>query len=124
MWDKIIEHFATLEHRPLERTSLLVAGLLIFWIIEGAIPLLPMSYKKTKGRHALVNLGFTSIHVIIHTFLALFIVILCDWCRANQFGLVYWLNAGTLGSIIISLLVLDFFGGWLAHMIEHKTYVL
>ena len=58
MWDKIIEHFSTLEHRPLERMSLLVAGLLIFWIIEGAIPLLPMSYKKTKGRHALVNLGF------------------------------------------------------------------
>ena len=46
MWDKIIEHFSTLEHRPLERTSLLVAGLLIFWIIEGAIPLLPMSYKS------------------------------------------------------------------------------
>jgi hypothetical protein len=48
MWDKIIDHFSTLEHRPLERMSLLVAGLLIFWIIEGAIPLLPLSYKKNK----------------------------------------------------------------------------
>ena len=48
MWDKIIEHFSTLEHRPLERMSLLVAGLLIFWIIEGAIPLLPLAYKKTN----------------------------------------------------------------------------
>jgi sterol desaturase/sphingolipid hydroxylase (fatty acid hydroxylase superfamily) len=124
MWDKIIDHFSTLEHRPLERMSLLVAGLLIFWIIEGAIPLLPMSYKRTKGRHALVNLGFTFIHLIIHTFLAIFIVILCDWCKANQFGVVYWLHSDTLGTVIISLLVLDFFGGWLVHITEHKMYML
>ena len=124
MWDKIIEHFSTLEHRPLERMSLLVAGLLIFWIIEGAIPLLPLAYKKTKSRHALVNLGFTLIHLVIHTFLAIFIVILCDWCRANQFGLVYWLHAGILGTVIISILVLDLFGGWLVHITEHKIYLL
>ena len=124
MWDKIIEHFSTLEHRPLERMSLLVAGLLIFWIIEGAIPLLPLAYKKTKSRHALVNLGFTLIHLVIHTFLAIFIVILCDWCSANQFGLVYWLHAGILGTVIISILVLDLFGGWLVHITEHKIYLL
>ena len=124
MWDKIIEHFSTLENRPLERMTLLVAGLLIFWIIEGAIPLLPMSYKKTKGRHALVNLGFTAIHLIIHTFLAIFIVMLCDWCKTSQFGLVYWLHASTLGIVVISLLVLDFFGGWLVHITEHKIYLL
>src|SRR4029079_13718831 len=124
MWDKIINHFSTLEHRPLERMSLLVAGLLIFWIIEGAIPLLPLAYKKTKSRHALVNLGFTLIHLVIHTFLAIFIVILCDWCRANQFGLVYWLHAGILGTVIISILVLDLFGGWLVHITEHKIYLL
>ena len=124
MWDKIIEHFSTLENRPLERMTLLVAGLLISWIIEGAIPLLPMSYKKTKGRHALVNLAFTVIHLIIHTFLAIFIVMLCDWCKTSQFGLVYWLHASTLGIVVISLLVLDFFGGWLVHITEHKIYLL
>ena len=124
MWDKIIEHFSTLENRPLERMTLLVAGLLIFWIIEGAIPLLPMSYKKTKGRHALVNLAFTVIHLIIHTFLAIFIVMLSDWCKTSQFGLVYWLHASTLGIVVISLLVLDFFGGWLVHITEHKIYLL
>jgi len=124
MWDKIIDHFSTLENRPLERMTLLVAGLLIFWIIEGAVPLLPMSYKKTKGRHALVNLGFTVIHLIIHTFLAIFIVMLCDWCKTSQFGLVYWLHASTLGTVVVSILVLDFFGGWLVHITEHKIYLL
>jgi sterol desaturase/sphingolipid hydroxylase (fatty acid hydroxylase superfamily) len=124
MWNKIIEHFSTLEHRPFERMSLLVAGLLLFWIIEGAIPLLPMTYKKTKSRHAIVNLGFTVIHLIIHTFLAIFIVMLCDWCKANQFGLVYWFHASIIGTVIISLLVLDLFGGWMVHITEHKIYML
>ena len=67
MWDTIINYFSTLEQRPLERMAILVGGLLIFWVIEGAIPLLPMRYKKTKMSHAAVNFGFTLIHLIIHT---------------------------------------------------------
>ena len=58
MWQDIINHFQTLEKHPLERMAILVGGLLIFWLIEGAIPLLPMHYKKNKLRHAAVNLGF------------------------------------------------------------------
>src|SRR5258706_2029651 len=96
MWQKIIEHFQTLEHRPLERMAILVGGLLIFWIIEGAIPLLPMHYRKNKPRHAAVNLGFTVIHLIIHTLLAILIVLLADWCMQHRFGLVYWLKANVL----------------------------
>ena len=48
MWDTLINYFSTLEQRPMERMAILVGGLLFFWIIEGAIPLLPMRYKKTK----------------------------------------------------------------------------
>jgi hypothetical protein len=48
--------------------AFLVGGLLIFWIIEGSIPLVKMSYKKNKLRHAGVNFSFTIIHLIIHTF--------------------------------------------------------
>jgi sterol desaturase/sphingolipid hydroxylase (fatty acid hydroxylase superfamily) len=124
MWDRLIAHFSTLEHRPFERMAFLVGGLLIFWIIEGAIPLLPMNYKKGKSRHAAVNLGFTIIHLIIHTFLAVLIVLLSDWCKQNGFGLVYWANANELGIVVISFLVLDFFGGWLVHIVQHKTYTL
>ena len=124
MWDRIIEHFSTLENRPFERMAFLVGGLLIFWIIEGAIPLLPMNYKKGKTRHAAVNLSFTIIHLIIHTFLAILIVILSDWCKQDRFGIVYWTHANVLGTIIISLFVLDFFGGWLVHIVQHKIYVL
>ena len=37
---------------------------------------------------------------------------------------MYWLNAGILGTILISFLVLDFFGGWLVHIVEHKVKFL
>jgi sterol desaturase/sphingolipid hydroxylase (fatty acid hydroxylase superfamily) len=124
MWDRIIQYFSTLESRPIERTAFLVGGLLIFWIIEGAIPLLPMTYRKTKTHHAFVNFVFTLIHVLIHTGLAILIIRLSDWCKAEQFGLVYWLNANVLGTVVISFLALDFFGGWLAHITEHRVYLL
>lgn len=123
MWKNIINHFQTLEQRPLERMAILVGGLLVFWIIEGAIPLLPFHYKKNKVRHAAVNLGFTIIHLIIHTLLAILIVLLADWCQQQSFGLVYWFHANILLTIVIGVLALDF-SSWLVHLVMHKSKFL
>lgn len=120
IFSRVIAYFSDLENRPLERMVFLVGGLLFFWIIEGAIPLLTMRYKKNKLRHALVNFGFTVIHLLIHTILAIFIVLLSAWCAQQQLGLVHWFNAGIAGTIVITFLTLDFFGGWLVHFTEHK----
>jgi sterol desaturase/sphingolipid hydroxylase (fatty acid hydroxylase superfamily) len=121
MFRTVIDFFQTLDQHPLLRMSILVAGLLFFWIMEGSIPLLGLVYRKSKVRHAAVNVGFTLIHLVIHTFLALLIIRLSDWCLQQQFGLVYWLDAGIVATIIISFLILDFFGGWLVHITEHKV---
>jgi sterol desaturase/sphingolipid hydroxylase (fatty acid hydroxylase superfamily) len=121
MFDNIINHFSTLEQRPVERMAFIIGAMLILWIIEGAIPLLALKYKKTKLKHAAVNLTFTVIHLIIHTGFGILIVKLSDWAAAKQFGLVYWFNASVIVTLIISALVLDLFGGWLSHMIEHKV---
>jgi sterol desaturase/sphingolipid hydroxylase (fatty acid hydroxylase superfamily) len=102
----------------------LVGGILLLWLLEAAIPLLSLHYKKNKVRHASVNFTFTVIHLLIHTSFAVLIVLLSDACKRNGFGLTYWLNASVTGSIIITFLVLDFFGGWLVHVVEHKTYFL
>lgn len=120
MWEKIIEHFQTLEQRPVERMILLVGGMLLLWIIEGAIPLIALQYKKNKWRHASVNFTFTVIHLFIHTGFGVLIVLLSDACKSTGFGLVNWLNASVSITIIISFLVLDFFGGWLVHIVEHR----
>lgn len=124
MWQNIIDYFQTLESRPVERLILLVSGMLLLWIIEGAIPLLSLQYRKNKWRHASVNFSFTIIHLIIHTGFAVFIILLSDMSKTAGFGLVHWFNASVLWTIIISFLVLDFFGGWLVHIVEHKTRVL
>ena len=124
MFQSIIDHFQTLEQRPFERMILLVSGMLLLWLIEGAIPLISLQYKKTKWRHASINLSFTLLHLIIHTGFAFFIVLLSDACKENRLGIVYWTNASVVGTIVISFFVLDFFGGWLVHLVQHKTYAL
>ncbi|RYY68002.1 MAG: sterol desaturase family protein [Chitinophagaceae bacterium] len=124
MFADIIAFFDSLDKHPLLRMTILVGGLILFWIIEGAIPLVTPAYKKNKWRHASVNMLFTVIHLVIHTFLAIIIILLSDWCKANQFGLVYWIDAGILATILISFLALDFFGGWLVHITQHKIPLL
>lgn len=124
MLTTIVNHFKTLEQRPLERLLILVSGLLFFWILEGAIPFIKPKYKRNKLQHAYINLGFTVIHLIIHTFLALVIIKISDGCIANHFGLVQVLNANIIGSIIITFFVLDFCVGWLVHITEHKVPLL
>jgi sterol desaturase/sphingolipid hydroxylase (fatty acid hydroxylase superfamily) len=121
MWQNMIDYFNTLESRPLERMLFLVCGMLLLWMIEGAIPLLSLQYRKNKLRHAGINFSFTVIHLIIHTGFAVLIVLIADLAKANGFGLVHWFNASVVGAIIISFLVLDFFGGWLVHLVQHKT---
>lgn len=48
MWPEWINYFQDLEQRPAERLALLVGGLLFFWILEGAIPLVQLPYQKGK----------------------------------------------------------------------------
>lgn len=115
------EYFNTLEQRPLERLLFLVGGMLLLWLLEGAIPLLSLSYKKNKWRHAGINFSFTLMHLLIHTGFAVLIVLLSDWTKKAGFGIAHWANAGTLAAIVISFFVLDFFGGWLVHLVQHKT---
>lgn len=124
MWDSILNYFSTLEQHPVQRLVILVSGLLFFWILEGAVPLLESHYKKNKTRHALVNFSFTLMHLVIQTGIAVVIVLLADWCQQQNFGLVHWVNAGVIGTILISFFVYDLFIGWTAHFVLHQTLVL
>ncbi len=119
-----LEYFNNLEHRPLHRLAFLAGSILILWIIEGGIPLITMRYKKSKFRHAVINFTFTLFHLIIHAALAVYVVLICDWCVANHFGLVQWLNFPVWAIVIFGILSMDFFGGWLVHITEHKVPLL
>lgn len=121
MLHTVIYYFKNLEQRPLERLLILVSGLLFFWILEGTIPLIKLQYKKNKAKHAVTNFAFTLIHLIIHTFLAIVIIKISDWCVSHHFGLVQIFNGGVLVNILVSFFVLDFCVGWLVHITEHKV---
>jgi len=122
MWNDIRNYFDTMENHPVQRMIFLVGGLLIFWILEGAIPLIQLRYKKNKFRHAGINLVFTAIHLVIHFGIAILIVMLSDWCEDQSFGIVYWTHANTsiILSIVIGVLALDF-SSWLVHWVMHKV---
>src|SRR5690349_11034673 len=106
--ESILNYFRTLEQHPVQRLAILVGGLVFFWVLEGAIPLLEPHYKKSKSRHAAVNFAFTVMHLIIQTGIAVVIVLLADWCQRQHFGLVNWVNAGVMGTIALSFFVYDF----------------
>jgi sterol desaturase/sphingolipid hydroxylase (fatty acid hydroxylase superfamily) len=120
----ILEYFNNLEHKPLHRLAFLAGSILILWIIEGGIPLITMRYKKTKFRHAMINFAFTFFHLIIHAILAVYVVLICDWCVNNHFGVVQWLDLPVWGIVIFGIFSMDFFGGWLVHITEHKVPLL
>ena len=118
--NSIIAYFQSLEQRPLERLAIFAGGLMLLWFIESAIPYIHLTYKKNKSRHAAVNIVFTVIHFIIHTLLAIFVVVIADWTQKHHFGLTRWLNTGVFMTILLSAMVMDFFAGWTSHLIEHR----
>ena len=117
----IIEYFNTLEHRPLDRLAFLAGSILILWFIEGGIPLIKLRYQKGRGRHAAINFAFTLVHLVTHALLAVFVVLISDWCMNHDFGVVNWLNLPVWAVVVAGVLSMDFFGGWLVHIAEHKV---
>lgn len=117
----IIEYFTNLESRPLERLAILTGAILVLWVIENGIPLVTLHYKKNKLKHAFVNFTFTLFHLVIHAALAVFVVFACDWSTKHQFGIVNWFDFPVWAIILFGILGMDFFGGWLVHIVQHKV---
>lgn len=101
------------------RSILLVGGIMFFWFLEGAIPLFKFNYKK--WRHALPNIFFTLTTILINFGLAFVLLKSSDWVKNNNFGIINWLPQMPLWLyMVLGVLLLDFFGAYLAHYVEHK----
>lgn len=115
--ESIIHYFETIPSS--HRSMLLVGGITFFWLLEGAMPLFNFNYKKWK--HAFPNLFFTGTTIIINFSLAFLLLNTADWVHANDFGIINWLpNMPLWLFILLGLLLLDFFGAYLAHYTEHR----
>ena len=65
---------------------LIVSGMLLLWLLEGAIPFMSMRYKRHKWGHASVNFTFTVIHLVIHTGFAFFYCAALRFLQESQLG--------------------------------------
>lgn len=116
--ENIIAYFETIP--SLHRSLLLVGGITFFWLLEGTVPLFRFQYKKWK--HAIPNFFFTLTTILINFGLAFLLLSTADWVKANEFGIINWLPTIPLWMYaILGVLLLDFFGAYLAHYVEHKV---
>ncbi|WOD42917.1 sterol desaturase family protein [Hwangdonia lutea] len=116
--ETLLQYFETIP--PLHRGLIIVGGLTFFWFLEGALPLFNFNYKKWK--HAVPNIFFTITTILVNLPLAFLLLMASDWVFANNFGILNWLPDMALGLyIFIGILLMDFFGAYLPHLIEHKV---
>ncbi|WP_179344032.1 sterol desaturase family protein [Winogradskyella ursingii] len=116
--EAIIEYFETIP--TLHRSLLLVGGITFFWLLEGGLPLFRFKYKKWK--HAIPNFFFTLTTILVNFGLAFLLLGTSDWVKENDFGIINWLPTMPLWLYaLIGVLLLDFFGAYLAHYVEHKV---
>ena len=115
--ETIFNYFETIPSS--HRSLILVGGITFFWLLEGALPLFLFNYKKWK--HAIPNLFFTATTVIINFSLAFLLLFTADWVQINNFGIINWIPEMPLWLyILLGVVLLDFFGAYLAHYTEHK----
>ncbi|MDJ1505565.1 sterol desaturase family protein [Xanthocytophaga agilis] len=110
---------AFFEHIPSSyRAAILIGGILLFWSIEGIIPLSLTPYHK--WRHAGLNLFFTLTTVVINFLFAALLLKTSDWTADQHFGLLYLTTMPLWLFILLGLLLLDLIGAYLIHWLEHK----
>ena len=116
--ETLLNYFETIPSS--HRSIILVGGLTIFWLLEGAMPLFKFKYQKWQ--HAIPNLFFTLTTIIINFVLGFLLLQSADWVVANNFGLLNWLPEMPLWIyIVLGVFFMDFFGAYLPHYIEHKV---
>lgn len=116
--ETLLNYFETIP--PLHRGIIIVGGLTFFWLLEGALPLINFNYKKWK--HAVPNLFFTITTIIVNLPMAFLLLTCSDSAIANDFGILNWLPEMSLWIyIVLGIFLMDFFGAYLPHFIEHKV---
>ncbi|MDP4214687.1 MAG: sterol desaturase family protein [Bacteroidota bacterium] len=113
-----IIHFFT-HIQPWERTLILVIGLVVFWVLEGVVPLFRLDYHKL--RHAGLNLFFTLTTLIINFAFAFLILKASDHAAERQIGLLYLIPLPSWAFALTGLLLLDLIGAWFIHWLEHQV---
>lgn len=101
------------------RAGILIGGIVLFWILEGTLPLFKFQYKKV--RHAGINLFFTLTTMIIGFGLAAALLAASNYVSDKQFGLLYLVEMPLWAQLVVGVLLLDLIGAYFVHWTEHKV---
>lgn len=114
---KIVDYFETLP--PHYRTLILIVGLVLFWIAEGAVPLFPMKYGRI--RHGALNVLLTFFQLVVSLFFAAVTLKATEFTTANRFGLLYLVDLPLWLHVVLGVVLMDLIGGYCIHRIEHSV---
>ena len=117
MMESLVQYFETIP--SLHRSIILVGGITFFWLLEGLMPMRSLRYKK--WRHAWPNFFFTATSILVNFFLAFLLLQTADWTQAKAFGLLHIVALPFWVYVVLGVLLLDFIGAYLAHLVEHKV---
>lgn len=114
--NSIVDFFEQIS--PVTRALILAGGLVLFWMLEGVIPLFRLRYRKLQ--HAGLNLFFTFTTVVVNFAFAVLIVAASKFAVDNSFGLLYLVELPVWLFALIGLLVMDLISAYWIHYIQHK----
>ena len=105
----------------LHRALILAGGIVLFWLIESAVPL--FKFKYHKWQHAIINLFFTATTILVNFSLAFSLLWSAEKAVSMEFGILpiiqkhipFWVYT------LIGLMLLDLIGAYAAHWAEHRV---
>ncbi|MCB0720258.1 MAG: sterol desaturase family protein [Bacteroidetes bacterium] len=104
---------------PYLRTLLLASGLVLLWVLEGLRPLFAL--PSDRRRHAGLNLVLTLFQLVLGLLLASVIVVAADFVMDRKIGLLNLVDLPLWLDVLLGVLILDFVGSYLIHLVEHKV---
>ena len=102
-----------------QKLAWVFACLSVSWVLEGAVPLVTLNYKKWK--HAGVNLIFLSTSLVINLLFTFATAGVFIWGAQYEFGLLYWLDLPVWAELILAVMLLDLVAQYVAHYLLHKV---
>lgn len=115
--ETLIEYFGSIS--SLHRGLILAGGIAFFWVLETIEPMVKFEYRK--WHHAGINIFFTITTIVVNFAMAFALLMTAEWAVANKFGLLQWIPMNVWLFTITGLLLLDLFGAYFAHWVQHKT---
>jgi sterol desaturase/sphingolipid hydroxylase (fatty acid hydroxylase superfamily) len=102
-----------------QKLSWIVGCLGLFWLLEGAYPLVQFNYKKWK--HARTNLVLLGTTILINVLFGIATAALLAITSKYEFGVLNWVKLPDWAALLLAIMLLDFVAQYLVHYMLHRV---